>query len=255
MTETRVGITHILGDIIQNIWLQRHVDVNSPGNPAQLALAHIQHAVDLGGRLAANDCAVPSCLGHSLHGRPDLRQPQEVCIGILLLVAAAFLQLESIEWLVMGLRAVERLCRRVAAARKLAGLQNLMGLQNIIRGLLEQLGLHIVQRHHFESGRSCGNRENGNFLGGSEDASTSGPRFPLKRSIGASGAIPVVLDMGGPWRKVHGNRLTLILTFPSFAASNRNTHASPQNGLQHGRSDDLRARHGSGQGHIHHYRK
>ena len=57
---------------------------------------------------------MPCSLGDLLDGRLDLGKAQEVGVGILLLVAAAFLELERVEGLIGGLEAFEGLLRRIA---------------------------------------------------------------------------------------------------------------------------------------------
>lgn len=107
--------THIVGDVLQDVGLQRHVHVHGPHDPAQLPLPHVQHAVNLLHALAADDEPVPRLGGHGLDGGLDLGQPEEVHVAILLLVRAVLFQPEGVERLVGGGRAVDGLVGLVSA--------------------------------------------------------------------------------------------------------------------------------------------
>ena len=77
---------HIFGNILQDAGLQRHVHIDSARHPAQLALADIQHSLNLLCLLAANFCIFPGCDGGLLNSWLNLGEPQEIYIGKLLLI-------------------------------------------------------------------------------------------------------------------------------------------------------------------------
>ena len=82
--------TQIFRDILQNVRLQRHVHIYRPRDPAQLALPHIQHALNSLHHLTRDREAIPRLGGNGLHGWLQFREAQEVDICILLLVLLVF---------------------------------------------------------------------------------------------------------------------------------------------------------------------
>ena len=92
--------THIVGHVLENVGLQHHVHVHGPDDPAQLPLAHVQHAVGLLDALAVDDELAPGLQGDLLDGGLDARQAEEVHVAILLLVRPVPLQLEVVQGLV-----------------------------------------------------------------------------------------------------------------------------------------------------------
>lgn len=103
------GLPYVFGDVLQNVGLQRHVHVHGADDPAQLPLAHVQHAVNLLDALPADDELVPRLGGHGLDGGLDLGQAEEVHVAILLPVRAVLLEAEGVEGLVGGGGAVDGL--------------------------------------------------------------------------------------------------------------------------------------------------
>lgn len=86
-----MGKAYIFGHVLQNIGLQRHVNVDCACYPTQFTLAHVQYPVDLLCWLPSNDGAFPDCPSDLLDRRLDLCETEEVRIGILLLIASSFL--------------------------------------------------------------------------------------------------------------------------------------------------------------------
>lgn len=57
---------HLLREIIEDTRLQHHVHEDGADDPAQLALPHVQHALDAPGPLAAKFIVAPGVLGDTL---------------------------------------------------------------------------------------------------------------------------------------------------------------------------------------------
>lgn len=93
--------TYILSHIVKYARLQRHIHVDGPGDPAQLALADIQDPVHLGRCLAAKLGALPCGACNLFDGGLDLCETEEVYIGKLLLVVAVLGQGEAVEGFVV----------------------------------------------------------------------------------------------------------------------------------------------------------
>lgn len=102
--------THIFGNILKDVWLQRHVHVDGASDPAELALADVEDSVNMPGLLAANYRTVPGLGGDCIDGGPDGGQAQEVDIRILLLVRAFLGEDEGAERFVVR-RGADEFCR------------------------------------------------------------------------------------------------------------------------------------------------
>lgn len=37
---------HMFGDVVKNVWLERHFHVDGAGDPDQLALSNVEHTID-----------------------------------------------------------------------------------------------------------------------------------------------------------------------------------------------------------------
>lgn len=94
-------VTYVFGNIVQNIWLERHGHVHRPHNPAKLALAHIQDSLDFRSLLATDHGVAPGRRGNRFDRGSNFRQPQEIYVRILLLVMSILAQSERAEWLVV----------------------------------------------------------------------------------------------------------------------------------------------------------
>jgi hypothetical protein len=52
----------MLGNVVENVWLQGHLHVDGAGHPHELALSHIEHSVDLVHFISANLCVFVSVM-------------------------------------------------------------------------------------------------------------------------------------------------------------------------------------------------
>lgn len=88
-------VTHIFGNIVQDVGLQWHVHINGPRDPAQFSLPHIQHPFNLFGWLAANYNTLERGRCYLLNGGLDLGQAEEVHVTELLLILSVLLQVKG----------------------------------------------------------------------------------------------------------------------------------------------------------------
>lgn len=79
----------VCGDILQNIGFQRHVKVDSAGNPAEFALAHIEDTVYGARGLVRDGVGGPGLLGEEGDGGFKRGETEEVDVRELLLVGFA----------------------------------------------------------------------------------------------------------------------------------------------------------------------